>query len=325
MAKTPRIKYDRAPSEGLRELLKPEGPLSWLVELNDRPIGGREFDVHFRRGDEVHVYYGGTRLLEIQWLKRPGNCLTLRANRTYREQECGKGLFRQWRVDEGGFREAVEAYLKSVKVGARWSGGEGAIQSEWSVAKDPWVPFDREAVLEYASTEHREESKKSKDVDAAWHKLKAIYDAHRGKVVNRQWTKPSKDGKELDQLAVDGKGRLVLVELKDGTKHNAQVYYAPFQLLQYVWEWHRALETVKDSVQKLIAARVAVDLTPAGLPKLSGKIRAAVGFGYDPPTSEAERRYKKVLKVANQHLPAGVGPIEAWKLGPCRVDPAAAE
>ena len=40
--------YNRAPSPHLQELLMPGGPLSWLVELNERKISGRAFDVHFR-------------------------------------------------------------------------------------------------------------------------------------------------------------------------------------------------------------------------------------------------------------------------------------
>ena len=140
-----------------------------------------------------------------------------------------------------------------------------------------------------------------------------IYQDPRNRTWRDQWAKPSKGGKELDQLAVDPAGRLVLIELKDGSKRS-EVYYAPFQLLQYVWEWHAALGAVWSDLQKLIGARVALGLAPQDAPRLNGGIRAVVGFGRDTRSDEVKRRYRKVLDVANEHLPPGVGPIETWEI-----------
>ena len=91
------------------------------------------------------------------------------------------------------------------------------------------------------------------------------------------------------------------------------MYYAPFQLLQYVWEWHSALKAVQGDLQKMIDARKRVGLTPQDVPDLTGGIRVAVGFGHDTPGGDTKPRYKKVLDIVNQHLPSGVGPIETWK------------
>lgn len=112
---------------------------------------------------------------------------------------------------------------------------------------------------------------------------------------------------------------MVLLELKDAKATSAPgVFYAPFQLLQYVWEWHKALqcETVRADLQKLIGARNDLKLSPQPIPSLKGGFRAAIGFGsFFPNTDDKRRRgykYKKVLDIVNCHLPPDVPCIETW-------------
>ena len=317
---TPTPRYDRTPSEELLTLLRPGGFLSPLIDLTERKVRGLELDVHLRRDDEIHVYCGLTRVLTAKRLWN--GHVNLKAHKTYTEQQCGEGLFRHWRTDEQEFKEMLDHYLSGVEVAPRWTKGEGAIQIQWSRVRSPWIPFDREAVLAYKSIAHRERVKSFSEVEAALATLMDIYQDPRNRTWRDQWAKPSKGGKELDQLAVDPAGRLVLIELKDGSKRSFEVYYAPFQLLQYVWEWHAALGAVWSDLQKLIGARVALGLAPQDAPRLNGGIRAVVGFGRDTRSDEVKRRYRKVLDVANEHLPPGVGPIETWEItdtGPRRL------
>ena len=120
----------------------------------------------------------------------------------------------------------------------------------------------------------------------------------------------------------------MLVELKDGSSSSSSsVFYAPFQLLQYVWEWYAALGAVWTGLQRLIKARVALGLMPHDAPRLTGGVRAVIGFGRGVHSGAArsdrvKRRYRRVLDVANEHLPPGVGPIETWEItdtGPRRL------
>lgn len=146
-------------------------------------------------------------------------------------------------------------------------------------------------------------------VEAAREEIGKIYAA-------RRWAKLEvKRRGEVDQFAVDTAGRLVLIELKDASKRSAEVYYAPFQLLRYVWEWRNALRAsppLREQIQALIDARVAVHLTPKGTAPLSGRIRAVIGFGRDERTAEVRRRYGEVLEVVRSHWPPNVDFIEAW-------------
>ena len=132
-----------------------------------------------------------------------------------------------------------------------------------------------------------------------------------GKTIGRSCRKRKKSN-EIDQIAVDPQGRLVIVELKDASA--SKVYYAPLQLLQYVWEWRSALDAVRDSLQRLLDARVALGLTPVNVPRITGGIRAAIGLGDDGRSEEVKHRYERVLGVVNAHLPSGIPPIETWKL-----------
>ena len=154
-------------------------------------------------------------------------------------------------------------------------------------------------------------------VDEARRQLCALALARRSSP-NRQhhWAMPPEPRTrlELDQLAVDSAGNLVLPEIKKASSSAQTVCYAPFQLLQNVWEWHRALNTVRSSIQELLDARVELGLSPRGVPPVAGGIRAVVGFGEDEPRGEVRRRYSKVLRISNRLLPADVPPIETWSL-----------
>ncbi len=289
--------YDRAPSPEFLKHLRAAGILESLLSLVEEKTGGVGLDVHFRRDDEVHVYCGMTRILVAKFLWGRGVRIT--AHRTYATQACARDLFRTWRVGESGFSRALRTYVHGVKVGARWTKAEGAIQMWWSRVSEPWVPIDREVVLEGQA-----DALAFPRVRAALADLTAI-------AANNGWAAPAPGATELDQLGVDSCGRLVLIELKDASRSTAALYYAPFQLLQSIWVWHDAFDAVRDGVDALIGARINAGLTPP-VPRLSGNIRPVVGFGRDLRSPEARRRFGLVLPVVNKHLPDGVPDIEVW-------------
>lgn len=273
-------------------------------------MAGCNLDVHLRPDDEVHVYCGLTRLVVIS--RKANGDIEVKAASSYLVQDCSRGLFGTWRVDEIDervFDRRLTAYLDGVKVSGRWVRREGTVQTGWSLVRDPWVPFDREAVLGYPSSPERDRARCFEDVVQVRERVEALRKSH-------GWATLPGRGGEVDQLAVDPDGRLVVIELKDASA--AGVYYAPLQLLQYVWEWHSGFEMVRDGVQKLLDARVTLGLTPPDVSRVGDHIRPVVGFGDDCRSKEVKRRYAKVLKIANAHLPQGVANMETWTLNPLR-------
>ena len=295
--------YDRAPSEALRRALT-GGMLAPLLLLQGRQLHGCELDVHLRAGDEVHVYCGLTRPVRVCFSTTG---IRVAAAGSYARQECARPLFGQrWhdRADASAFGHALSTYLDSVAVDYRWTSGEGRVQSDWSRIVEPWIPFDREAVLSYASTAERDEGRKFQQVSRARERIERLR-------LSRGWARLPQRGGEADQLAVDADGALVIIELKDASKSG--VYYAPLQLLQYVWEWHEAFAAVRQQLQELVDARVELGLTPPGVPRIGHRIRALVGFGEDRRSREVKSRYAAVLDAVNAHLPPGVHEIETWE------------
>ena len=295
--------YNRAPSEELKALFSPGGFLEHLLELTERRVAGLGLDVHLRRNDEVHVYCGLTRILKVN--SNADGTVGISADQTYEKQDCAKAVMRRWNTDRPRlFREELDIYLDAVKVPERYVSNEGRVQYEWSRVAHPWVQFDREAVLEAETAR----AMKYDQVDAAhaelsrqkdWSKEVPAYRAGQG---------------EIDQLAVDPEGRLVLVELKSASANPDSVYYSPLQLLRYIWMWHASLETVLIGAQDLIDARVEVGLTSSPVPALSGGLRAAIGFGRDTRSAEVKHRFNMALSVVNEYLPLDVPPIETWAL-----------
>ena len=322
--------YNRTPSQDLRRLLAADGFLAPL--LRERSINGTEVEAQFRGGDEVHLYCG---LACIVKCGRDGDSsIWVESHHTYVFQSSANRLFRPascrvikrdkyvrdvWSVGDPAFAPALEAFLNEVTVGESQT-KEGSIQARWSKVIAPWIVFDKEAQLAYPSEPARASLLSEAfcpSVEAARNELRLLAQSRRP-LPNRRahWGMPPKQKNRLkiDQLAVDSVGNLVLLEVKDTSRSASEVYYAPFQLLQNVWEWQRALPAVRSSVQELLDARVELGLTPGGTRRITGGIRAAVGFGTDERSEEVRSRYSEVLRIVNARLPAAVSSIETWAL-----------
>ena len=304
--------YERAPSRQLRQVLAPNGFLAPL--LAKRRVEGIGLEPHLRRGDEVHLYCGLTCLVK-SGLEGSGS-VWIKSHRTYASQPCAIRLLRPestrgvspdyrrdtWSISESGLADALDTFLSEVRVDPRQL-KEGAIQARWSGINAPWIAIDKEVALAYPSEAERERLLKKAfhpSVEEARSELSELALSRRSLPKRGdRWAMPPypKDSLKLDQLAVDPAGNLVLVEVKDASGTPSKIYYAPFQLLQNVWEWHFALNEVRGSLQELLDARVDLGLTSAAAPAVSGGIRAAVGFGDDGRSEEVRRRYEQVLTM----------------------------
>lgn len=312
-------RYLRRPSDRLLTLLEPGALLEPL--LRPRVVHGLPLDLHFREHDKVQVYCGGTSLLTAA---RSAGGVAVTAHPTYAAQACAAPLLRRWLPGATGFAEALDGYLSQVQVRDALIKLEGSVQARWSGAGAPWAPIDREAALGYPSDPQRRLEQAFPAVAAATQTLAAHALAH-------GWTAPPSGGtpRKLDRLAIDPSGALVLLELKDAArgssgrvKSDADLFYVPLQLLQYVHEWHAALPRVRADLHALARSRTTLGIGPA-LPDLSGALRPVIGLGVDHRSAEVRRRFAVAVHVANAHLPVGASPIELWTWdgdAPARVD-----
>lgn len=301
-----RPRYLRAPSPAVNVHLGPQGVLAPL--LRPRNLGELRLDVHLRERNEVHAYYAQARVIRARLTPDE---VHLDADPEYRLAQGSAPLFVSWSAPYAAFPTALDQYLQNVPAHvARHP--EGLVQAAWSAVLDPWVPIDREAVIGYPNTQAERDARKSDAVSAARADVVTMGAKH----MPKPWAKlPTYDRcAELDQLAIDPDGRLVLIELKSGGASPDKVYYSPLQLLQYAHEWRSAFEHVRDDVEAVRAARVAVGLSPAHTPRLNGEFRLVLGFGEKLPSQEVLARIEQVRDIANRHLPAGATPIELWAM-----------
>lgn len=297
-------RYARAPSPPLLGLLAPGALLAPL--LKSRIVAGCALDVQFREDDTVTVYCGRTALVRATLVD---GGVRVHADPSYMAQRCGQALFRDWRPDEPGFEAALETWLDGARIDDSFVTREGALQAAWATCTEPWSPIDREAVLGYEATAAQAQGRDFRDVKLARAEVASLQKIGRWSPLP-EGTTPVK----LDLLAVDGEGRLVLMELKDTSSTSAGVYYAPLQLLQYLYEWQAHLPEVRADLDRIVEARKACGLAPRDLPLLSGVLRPVIGMGRDGRSVEVRGRFQQVLTIANRRRPRGTAPIEVWSL-----------
>ena len=143
-------------------------------------------------------------------------------------------------------------------------------------------------------------------VDEAREHLCALSEARRLLPSRRDhWAMPplQKTRLELDQLAVDSTGKTGALGDQGSVRGGADGLLRSVPASANVWEWHRALNTVRSSVQELLDARMGLGLSPPDVPPITGTLRAVIAFGEDSRSTEVKRRYCEVLGIANRFYP----------------------
>lgn len=287
-----RLRYDRAPSASF---LHQVGHDSFRALLQPRRAAGLPLDLQLREGDRAALYCGRARILTV---RSDGDGLALGAHPTYASQPCARALMRTWRRGERGLEDALGTYLGGVAIRPAFTAGEGAIQARWMQLQQPWIPLDREAIIGGGTTpgaQVQEATRRVRELGPAW----------------RQVQEP-RGANEVDLLAIDPAGRVVLVELKKGRA--SDLYHAPLQLLRYAWEWAQKVGDLLPGLQRLVVARQHLGLLPVELPALTGALRLALAWGEEPPSTEVLRRLYRVRDQVERFLPPGTGPMEMWHL-----------
>lgn len=228
----------RVPSE-LADALAPGGPMHELVELARSEFGWENgLDLRLRArpghtGARATLYLGLTQVLHVHH-HGPG--------RFKLEGQGGKGfaekldptLFdRSWAQPQplsalASVWPAVMIYVRAAVAAApsRYLTSEGLVQARLGRGGENFVTIDREIVINFAS-------QPIKDV-ALSDEVAGIRAAREKLALSHRWAERDKPfGDELDMLAVDRQGRVLVVEVKHGGD-TPGVGWTPAQVARYL-------------------------------------------------------------------------------------------
>ena len=261
------IWYDRRISNELKAELEPAGRLSRLVQF----ARGRHLaDVQLRKSRDgsrswVSVYAGLTKILDVENRRKE---FRLRADSSYidRNQTGAAGStplpWNEWRSAKALMTQwpAIQAYLAAQfkDVGNKFI-NEGAVQAMLCAhGGDTFRVIDREAVLNFASTNVREDVYRELRDPL----VQALADSG-----GNAWWKPPSPGGEVDLLAVDSEGRVLVIEVKPANSLTG-ITWAPLQVAFYARLFRRWAEEARhdavDILEAMLQQRVSLGLEERG-------------------------------------------------------------
>ena len=289
--------YDRTASAALIEALKPSGPLAVLTSFAKRQ---HLADLQLRSypsksGCWATMYFGLTKLIDVHernglfWAKRGKH------GDGWIDLWNSKRPAEQWANDG----QVLDHFLRhaAAEVGARFT-NEGAVQSMLCTrAAHLFSVVDREAVIGFESTKHREQ---------AYAEVRAPLEAALPANPSLPWLKPKRFGGELDLLAIDERGRLLAIEVKPGSSTSG-VTWAPLQAAFYAGLFRKWSETVADpasSLHSMLKQRMDLGLTvdPVRALKTPIEVVPIVAIGGDPSAAAVQRMFHVREALVDQGL-----------------------
>jgi hypothetical protein len=316
------ISYDRiAPDYFTKELAK-AGCFDRLVRFaNEEPL----LDLQFRSAREaeprVTLYYGLTALLDVQGRRETNPDDPLFELRPHKGREATTRLpapLKGWQTATQLRRSwpEIEDYLKKLmtEMNRRWIRGEGGVPSSLNGTGLISV-IDSEVVLRFSNDQERRRIKGELN-----EKLQGALSKPRAG--EPWWKVRASFGNELDVLGVDGRGRVLLVELKQASDTSG-IAWAPAQVSAYreLFERWVAQEPAhaEDVLNRMLRQRRRLGLAGGGEWAIATPLRLVpvVGIGGNTPSKEAMRRCHLVQETLVQ---AGIGydDLEVWEFGGVR-------
>ncbi|HRU15449.1 MAG TPA: hypothetical protein P5017_06990 [Anaerohalosphaeraceae bacterium] len=305
--------YKRVISNELQQLLMDGRELHWLYNLV-RERKELDFLIGSNNSQEwVSVYCGTTRLLRIS-LKR--NRVNIAADHKYLKYAKDKGL------DIYGIRETTDLYFEKdfvqMLVYLRQDNQldryyhnkkEGYFQNLFSrqfgidgTGHENFAVIDKEAVIGYQDIRAKQNYfSKKQDIFKTIKKHLSEIDA------NKYGRNISKDalGNEVDFLAVNRSGDVLLIEFKHGSSTKG-IYLSPIQIGLYCSIFNdyvrRNRQDFMDNIGEVIKQKKAIGLISPNFPKVSltGKIIPMLVIAQFNPKSSAFDTFGEVLKICRE-------------------------
>jgi hypothetical protein len=302
---TPLVYYDRTVSKVLHKALAPKGPFEYLAQIVKKQY---LVDLQLRAYPNkkrcwATLYVGLTKVLDV--FEKDGDFwLSGKPHQNWDPSWEEHHDADHW----GPLAKPIRKYLLAAigEVPERFT-NEGAVQSMLCTrASEHFSVIDREAVVGYTDTAEQK---------TTYNQLQQpLHDAcvPDPKV---KWFKPKKFGGELDLLAVDPAGRLLVIEIKPGGEMSG-IAWAPLQATFYAKlfrAWSDEVgEASRDSLRSMLKQRVDLGLTEDPVRELQFPldIVPVVAIGGSPsPTA-----VKRLWKVRDSLRDNGVGlpNLEVW-------------
>jgi hypothetical protein len=303
--------YDRTLSPDFASLLERNGALRWLFHF----VWGRD-DLDFLVGKSgntqwISVYRGLSRMVTVSPTAKGG--IKYDAAEAYKEMD--PSLFGAVTKDDirdvSGRLEALRESIANDKKYNRYFNNEkeGFYQNKLSraagiraAADSEFVVVDKEAVIGYRDAKVKQAKlggsrQRYRDIQA---KLSKIDSNPYGANLTKKAL-----GNELDFLAVDRSGNILLIEYKHGT-NTSGIYLSPLQIGLYydIFTTHIDRDHLCESVCKMFRQKQQIGLIHSAwkMPTLSGKILPVLIISEYNSNSCAKEKFGEVLHLCRKEL-----------------------
>ena len=300
--------YDRTISDKLAGLLEADGEMRWLYDF---VRNHNELDLLIGRNKShewVSVYRGLSRIIRVS-LKRNSK-LKFDAAKKYKTMM--PELYGMKEPDENiedKIIEMIELIRKDRKLNRYYNSmKEGYYQNVFSrsygICGKPdsdFVIVDKEAVIGY-------ESQAEKDglfgkIRYKFKHLQRDISLQNPKLYGKNLEKRA-IGNELDFIALDKDGNLLLIEFKDGSS-TAGIYLSPLQIgLYYEIFTSFSKKEIESSVFKMLDQKQKIGLIHPEW-KVPSRIRELIPvliISNLKPRSSARKRFDEVMKISRSHF-----------------------
>ena len=317
----PDMYYDRTLSNKFSKLIEPEGELRWLFDfVKRRP--DLDFQIGKNNSKEwISVYRGLTRIISITYntkclLNDRIQYINIDGADSYKLIDTSKAinLYGNRKAINLNFSNNLTKLLTEIdsnKDYARYYNNKKEGYYQTILSKDhgigcdsniPFVIIDKEAVIGYKN----ETIKSDKFINPLQNKYKKL----QKKISSIDATRYGKDldeksiGNELDFVALDKEGNILLIEYKHGT-NTAGIYLSPLQIGLYADIFNAfPLIDLKASISSMFDQKQKMGLINPSWqkPKEFKKIIPVLIISNLNKKSAAEDRFKEILEISRQEL-----------------------
>jgi hypothetical protein len=294
--------YNRTLSGSFAKLIKPGGNLRWLFDL----VHERN-DLDFLIGQNnskewISVYRGTSRLLTIIKTSK-ADLIRVDGAKAYKDlmpELYGK------RNTSDNFKETLLHLADIVSNNSSFNGyynnkKEGYYQNELSRKygirgnpEDEYVIIDKEAVIGYE--DQQEKNSILAPLQAHYKGIIKELSKYNPKRFGKDLENKKSVGNELDFLALDNLGNILLIEFKDGS-NTSGIYLSPFQIGAYLDLWNLLPRPEFDNTTiQMLEQKKNIGLINPGKkkPKLGDIIPVLIISNYNYK-STAKQKYKEVM------------------------------